>query len=411
MAKTLDVYLFSDLTGHLTQDEVGRMRFKYADSWLKNPLSMPLSRSLPLRDQRYSNRECRGYFAGVLPEADKRKLIARNLGISDQNDYSMLEQIGGDCAGAVTFLPSGATLPDRDDRFREINSDELANLLAELPQRPLLAGTDGLRLSLAGAQDKLAVHVDGEKILLMLGTSPSTHILKPAVQSYEGIVSNEAACMLLAARIGLDVAKTEVRQVHGVQYLLVERYDRSRNARTGRVGRLHQEDLCQALGVVPEKKYQSEGGPSLEHCFALLREVSTTPIEDLKALLDAVIFNAIIGNNDAHAKNFSLLYERGDFSRVRLAPLYDLISTVMYPQLSKRMAMKIGSESVSDNLVPAHVEKFAKGAGLSPAIVVRRVKEVAHLVTKAAIPYLNHPEVGVVMSAIKVRAETFVSRF
>jgi HipA-like C-terminal domain len=156
-----------------------------------------------------------------------REIIARNLGISARNDYAMLEQIGGECAGAVTFIPAGEGLPERNYSYRALSSEELAAILKELPKRPLLAGEEGIRLSLAGAQDKVAVRIEGAEISLPLGGAPSTHILKPAVAHFEGVVFNEALCMKLAAAAGLPAASVETRTVDGMEYLLVERYDRT----------------------------------------------------------------------------------------------------------------------------------------------------------------------------------------
>jgi serine/threonine-protein kinase HipA len=166
---------------------------------------------LPLRKERFSRNECRGYFGGILPEESKREIIARNLGISARNDYAMLEQIGGECAGAVTFVPTGEPLPENDYRYRTLSSEELAAVLRELPKRPLLAGEEGIRLSLAGAQDKVAVRVDCGEISLPLGGAPSTHILKPGGERFEGVVANEALCMKLAAAIGIPTAKVSMQ--------------------------------------------------------------------------------------------------------------------------------------------------------------------------------------------------------
>jgi serine/threonine-protein kinase HipA len=388
MAKTLDVYLHSEPVGHLIQDDGGQMIFQYAESWLERVGASPLSQSLPLRKERFSRNECRGYFGGILPEESKREIIARNLGISARNDYAMLEQIGGECAGAVTFVPTGEPLPESEYRYRTLSSKELAAVLRELPRRPLLAGDEGIRLSLAGAQDKVAVRVDGDEISLPLGGAPSTHILKPGVERFEGVVANEALCMRLAAAIGIPTAKVETRSVEGVDYLLVERYDRIYRADPGRepvLDRLHQEDFCQALGIVSEMKYQKEGGPSLKQCFALLREVSSTPVIDLSRLLDAVIFNYLVGNNDAHGKNFSLLY-RGiatDDMQVSLSPLYDIVSTVYYPEISRTMAMKLGGEYSSEKVMPSNFEQFAAEAGLAKPMVRRRVIEVVEEILSA----------------------------
>lgn len=418
MTKTLDIYLHRDLVGHLMQDDHGVMVFSYIESWLKKPNAMSLSNSLPLREEPFGGRECKGFFGGILPEEEKRQLIAKNLGISARNDYAMLEQIGGECAGAVTFIPAGQTLPDSNYRYRQLSDKALAEILKELPRRPLMAGTEDVRLSLAGAQDKIAVHVSGDNISLPLGGAPSTHILKPAIERFEGLVFNEAVCMKAASAAGLPAAEVEFRQVEGIDYLLVERYDRQKRMVPGGAAfyqRLHQEDFCQALGVASERKYQSEGGPSLKQCFALLRGVSRVPIIDLQRLLDAVIFNVLIGNHDAHGKNFSFTYGEGSLitgKDIRLAPLYDLVSTIYYPELTSNMAMKVGGESKSEKLRPRNFEKLADEANLAKPMVIQRVPELARIVLETIDEIdIVHPVGREVMTLIKERCEKFIRLF
>jgi serine/threonine-protein kinase HipA len=417
MAHTLDVYLHTDLVGHLTQDDDGDMSFQYAESWLQRPGAVPLSHSLPPRKERFRRKECRGFFAGILPEASKREMIARNLGISARNDYAMLERIGGECAGAVTFLPHGEPMPDRHYGYRKLSDEELAVILKELPRRPLLAGEEGIRLSLAGAQDKLAVRLEGGAISLPLGGAPSTHILKPNVERFAGVVFNEAFCMQLAGAAGLPAAPVETRDVAGIGYLLVERYDRHhRPVPEGApvVERLHQEDFCQALGIVPEQKYQKEGGPSLKQCFALLREVSSSPVIDLAWLLDVVVFNYIVGNNDAHGKNFSLLYRPGDTGEpeIRLAALYDVVSTAYYPELSRDMAMRIGEQYSSEKVSLRDFERLADDAKLGKPLVRARLTEMTVRVRDALpkVPVTN-PVAEKVADLIRRRSDMALGEF
>lgn len=418
MTKTLDVYLHRDLAGHLIQDDHGVMSFTYVESWLEKPNAMPLSNSIPLQAEQFKGRECKGFFGGILPEENKRELIAKNLGISARNDYAMLEQIGGECAGAITFIPEGEALPDRNYRYRKLSDTALAEILKELPRRPLMAGGGEVRLSLAGAQDKIAVHVSGDTISLPLGGAPSTHILKPAIERFEGVVFNEAVCMKLASAVGLPTADVEFRQAEGIDYLLVERYDRQKRIiPNGPIyyERLHQEDFCQALGIPSEMKYQSEGGPSLKQCFALLRDVSRVPIIDLRHLLDAVIFNVLIGNHDAHGKNFSFTYGEGTLITgidIRFAPLYDLVSTVYYSELTPKMAMKIGGESRSDKLLLRNFEKLADEADLAKPFVVQRVPELAQAILETIDDIdISHPIGRDVITLIKKRCEKFLHLF
>ena len=418
MPRTLDVYLHRHLIGKLVQNDHGHMIFDYVESWLRNPTAIPLSQSLPLTKKHFTRNDCRGFFAGVLPDESKREIIARNLGISARNDFAMLERIGGECAGAVTFIPEGATLPEPDNAHRQLSPPELADIIKKLPRRPLLAGENGIRLSLAGAQDKIAVHVLSGQISVPLNGAPSTHILKPAIERFEGVVFNEALCMRLAQAVGLNTANVEIGQVEGIDYLLVQRYDRAMNAEwpggSERLSREHQEDFCQALGIVPEHKYQNEGGPSIKQCFELVRAASSTPVIDLQALLDAVIFNWLIGNNDAHGKNFSLVY-RGQISsglQTRLSPLYDLLSTVYYPELSPKMAMKLGSEYLSDRIAPANFERMAEEAGLAKPMMKGRVAELAHaVISKLPSVTTDHPVTLKVAKVIQSRCEQKLKSF
>lgn len=407
MARTLDVYLGRELAGHLIQDDGGQMVFDYAASWLSQSGAQPLSHSLPLQAERFKQNECRGFFGGILPEENKREIIARNLGISARNDYALLERIGGECAGAVTFVPAGEPLPERNDDYRALSSAELAGVLRELPRRPLLAGEAGIRLSLAGAQDKIAVRVEGDAVSLPLGGAPSTHILKPAVERFAGVVYNEAFCMSLAAAVGLPAARTEIRSVEGIEYLLVERYDRThRPDAAPQLERLHQEDFCQALGIVSELKYQKEGGPSLKQCFALLREVSSAPVLDLARLLDAAIFNFFVGNNDAHGKNFSLIYRGGE---TRLAPLYDVVSTCHYPELTREMAMRIGREYLCDRVTKQNFELLAEDAGLAKPLARRRVPELAEsILENLSAPAIAHPVAEALAEQIRARCNGII---
>jgi serine/threonine-protein kinase HipA len=389
MTRTLDVYLLEKLAGQLVQEDDGQLTFTYAESYLANPGALALSHSLPLSSEIYPSKICRGFFSGILPEGEKCEIIARNLGISARNDFSMLERIGGECAGAITFIPIGTAFPHEASQYRLLSEKELANVLRELPRRPLLAGDGEVRLSLAGAQEKMAVYVAEDAISIPLGIAPSTHIIKPDIPHYAGIVHNEALCMRLAKQIGLHVAHVETGSVEGIDFLLVQRYDRIPSSPEGNTSksrayykRIHQEDFCQAMGIASEKKYQIEGGPSIADCFKLLREVSNFPVLDLQRLLDAILFNFFIGNNDAHGKNFSLLYAIDPLSgsvHVQLAPLYDLVCTMYYPDLSPQMAMAIGKYK-PDRILPGHFEKMAEECGLSKSLVKKRVIEMAQII-------------------------------
>jgi serine/threonine-protein kinase HipA len=264
--------------------------------------------------------------------------------------------------------------------YQEIDAAQLEENLAQLPRRPLLAGEKGIRLSLAGAQGKLALKIEGGRFFLPIDGAPSSHIIKPGNPHFSGLVENEYFCMRLAAQSGLETAPVEIRTVGSIRVLQVERYDR-RRLPDGRLERIHQEDFCQALGIPPELKYQQEGGPNLQRCFELIRSISTIPGPDLLRLFDAVVFNVLIGNNDAHGKNFSFLREQNS---VRLAPFYDLVSTQAYPDLAHEMAMKLGGERDSRRLTTKNWRFFFDHAGIGQAAALRRLRVTADRIAKSA---------------------------
>jgi serine/threonine-protein kinase HipA len=368
----LIVYLNATKVGRLEQDDGGLLRFSYDPSWLANPDAIPLSRSLPLQAETFAGKKARPFFAGILPEEEPRKQIARILGISDTNDFAMLAGIGGECAGAVSLLAEDAApaVPGAAEH-RQLSERELEQIVAELPRRPLLAGRDGLRLSLAGAQDKLPVIVRDGGICLPLGNTPSTHILKPEPDRFPGLAANEVFCMALAGAVGLNVPHAEYRQIADKACILVERYDRRTDSH-GQTVRIHQEDFCQAMGFPPERKYQSEGGPTLRDCTSLLRDWSSAPALDIPAFIGGLIFNVLVGNADAHAKNYSLLYADG--SR-RMSPFYDLVSTLAWPELSKKLAMKIGGCESTNVFSMGDWKRMAKETGLGWPLVRERIGE------------------------------------
>ena len=388
MVHELEVWLFADRVGTLALVD-GRLSFRYAPGWLSRPDALALSASLPLQAEPFDDRTSRPFFAGLLPEGQMRRLIAQRFQVSGQNDFALLDHIGGECAGAVSFLEPGQALRTsaQGDDVQWLSDEEVVALLDELPRRPMLAGKDGLRLSLAGAQDKLPVVFDGERIGLPLEGAPSSHILKPAIVAVEDSVINEGFCMALAEAMQLKPAKAKIHVVLDRPFLLVERYDRVVIA-PGHRQRLHQEDFCQALGVVPEMKYQNEGGPDLTQCFDLVRRATRPSAPQVLRLFDCVIFNALIGNHDAHAKNFSLLYSG---KTPVLAPLYDTLSTAVYPTLTPKMAMKIGSKYKFSEVQARHWDQFAEAAGLAKAQAKRRVLSLAKSLPASARKLQSEP--------------------
>jgi serine/threonine-protein kinase HipA len=377
----LSVWWNGTEVGVLRIDQSGLTSFHYTDEWLQRDDASPISFALPLRTEPFSHRECRPFFDGLLPEAEQREIIASVLGVSQANHYKLLEALGGEIAGALTLWPEGEAPPSPPNSATEpetLSSKELIKILDRLPVTPMLAGQQGLRLSLAGAQSKLPVIRTKDGIALPAAGQPTTHILKPPIARFEHTTENEAFAMRLAAKIGLPVAPVEIAWAEDRTFLLVERYDRVRSD-DGLWQRVHQEDFCQALGCLPERKYASEGGPVFRDCFQLLREVTTRPAREVLKLLDAAVFNLIIGNADAHAKNFSAIYRDRETT---MAPLYDLLSTVAYPELAPNLAMKIAKRGRLEEIRKEDWSAFAGDIGMSGPFIRRRVGDLCELVTE-----------------------------
>lgn len=410
MKAKLSVWWDAKLVGALKLDEHGDMSFAYDPAWLADATAAPLSASLPKQAETFNRRACRPFFAGLLPEEGQREAAARALGLSKGNDFALLRALGGDVAGALTLWPEGETPPAIVESAspEALGDNALVAMLDELPTRPLLAGQDGLRLSLAGAQSKIPVVLVNGAIALPTPGQPTTHIMKPPIQRFSGTTENEAFAMALAAEVGLVVAPAEARVASGRGFLLVTRYDRALSP-DARVIRLHQEDFCQALGIPPEHKYAVEGGPTFKTGFELLRRVATRPAVEVLKLLDAAIFNLIIGNADAHGKNFSLLYGA---EGATLAPLYDLLSTVAYPDLSPKLAMKIAKCATLEEIDDSTWPKFAADAGLAAPFVRRRVKDLASVVAdstssvaeRISMPGLSQADLARFAALIAARA-------
>ncbi|MGD9944501.1 MAG: type II toxin-antitoxin system HipA family toxin [Burkholderiaceae bacterium] len=344
--RALRVYFDDRYAGSLTQDDAGSLSFAYAATYLADRQSRAISFAMPLREYGYEDRIARPYFSGLLPDEGARRRLAAALGVSAENPFGLLEIIGGDCAGALSLYPSGVepAFP-AVERARWLRGEELAELVERLELRPLLAGEHGLRLSLAGAQNKLAVCARKDAIGIAQDGAPTTHILKPPITALDGTVENELFCLRLASRLRLPVAHAELRHAGSMPLLLVERYDRA--TLNGRVHRLHQEDFCQALSVSPELKYEVEGGPGVSQSLALIDRACARPAADRLGFVRGLIYQYLIGNADGHAKNYALLY-RG--VAPDLAPFYDLLCTAVYPRLSKALAMRIGGRNMPDTI-------------------------------------------------------------
>jgi serine/threonine-protein kinase HipA len=381
----LTVFWDSVFVGQLIATGRLDMSFAYSPDYLARDGAHPISFSMPLQAEPFSSELTKSWFANLLPEGEVRTHVARELRVSERNDFALLGGLGGDCAGALRIVPE-STLGDVPGTLTPLSWLDIEQRIALSPRPSLLAlmiHEDGLRLSLAGAQDKLPVHWADGVLSLPDGAAASTHLLKISNDNFPGLVYNELFCMTLAKHIGLNVPSVQLAPTE-TPILMVERYDR-RTEPDGRVTRLHQEDFCQALGMPPEMKYQNEGGPSTSDMFSVLAEASTSPLLDKRALIAWVIFNYLIGNADAHAKNVSLLMgSLDDRTEVRLAPVYDLVCTEIYGSLNQKLAQKIGGEYRPKIIGARHWERFADSIGVKPGYLWDLVNESCDRVDESA---------------------------
>jgi serine/threonine-protein kinase HipA len=384
MAEALSVWLHGMRVASIDQDRY-RPRLTYTDEALdRYPLGTPvLSLSLPVRPQRYTQGTVRPYLDGLLPEGDARKAIARDVHVAERDTYGLIRALGRDCAGAIVIQPEGDPPPPTPTTTsaEPLSDSELEALVRDLRSAPLGAG-GRVRVSLAGVQEKLVLTrmTDGSWGRPVDGT-PSTHILKPEIASFPDTVENEALCMRIARHLGLSIAAIDTTEIAGRKLIIVERYDR-RVATDGTVERIHQEDLCQATGVPPESKYQEDGGPSLRRIADILAAVAAPG--SLERLLQAVTVNCLVGNGDAHAKNFSLLHH--PTGALTLAPLYDLMCTQWYGD--DRLAMYVDDVHRTDRVTTDRIVNEAARWGMPherAATIVNELVDAAPAAISAAL--------------------------
>jgi serine/threonine-protein kinase HipA len=365
MQNALTVWRNGRALGTLTSTRTG-LRFVYEPIEVERiGLGIPVvSASMPTSLRSYANRACQPFFDGLLPEGEARRIIAYDLGVAESDTYGLLRALGRDCAGALTIIPKGQ-LPPRSlpvDALQQLDADEIDQRVANLRFQPLGVDAD-VRVSLGGVQEKLLLtkRSDGSWALPSAEVA-STHILKPEISGLDGSVHNEAVCLAFALHLGVRAASTAIESFGRRDVLVVQRFDRQISPNQT-VRRAHQETACQALAVPvasTARKYQDAGGPSLRAIAALLRKWGTT--SDLEELLCQLTVNMVVGNADAHAMNTSIVLNND--GTIELSPMYDVFSTVAYPQLSKTVGMFVDGEKDIGLIGRAHLVREAIGWGL-----------------------------------------------
>jgi serine/threonine-protein kinase HipA len=368
----LAVWLYGDRVAIIDRHR-GRPRLFYTEDALSRyELGMPLlSLSLPISERRYTQGIVRPFIDGLLPEGESRKSIARDVGMRVDDTYGLIRELGRDCAGAIVIQPADEPAPPTPTTITAevLTPDDVATLVSNLRSAPLGAG-GRVRISLAGVQEKLLLtHMPDGKWGRPVDGTPSTHIFKPDIAAYPKTVENEAFCMRIAQNLGLPVAAVETTGMAKRQLIVVERFDRTVGP-DGAVERIHQEDFCQATGVPPDTKYEEDGGPSLQRIAGILQSVAAA--DSLERLLRAVTLNVLIGNGDAHAKNFSLLHHAS--GALTLTPLYDLMCTLHYGD--DRLAMYIDTVQRTDRVTAERIANEAVGWGMSRERAVSTVNDI-----------------------------------
>lgn len=378
----LNVFLNGRLVGRLNRQSSGAIDFRYDPAWLDWEHALPISLSLPLREDRYIGAPVIAVFDNLLPDSGMiRRRIAERIHAQGPDTYSLLSAVGRDCVGALQFL-TGDDEPHPPGMLegRPVGDDEIARIVRDLASAPLGLGEDeDFRISIAGAQEKTALLFWKDRWHKPLGATATTHILKPRIGRLpNGVdlsdsVENEFLCLKLTSALGLPSAEVSIRDFEGERVLVVERFDR-RWTRDGRLLRLPQEDCCQALSVPPTLKYAAEGGPGV-HAILDLLKASDDPDADRTAFLRALVVFWLLGATDGHAKNFSIhLFPGGRF---RMAPLYDVISAqpsvdagqIRRNQMKLAMALGNSRHYVVTSIAPRHFLQTAAKAGIGSSVL------------------------------------------
>lgn len=421
MSENLWVIADRSVVGRITRTG-NRLAFRYEDEWRNSPKAFPISLSMPLVVPEHSHKAVDAFLWGLLPDnIQVLEQWGKRFHVSPRNAFKLISHVGEDCAGAVQFVA-----PERVDNLLESPDETTVTWLSDedLGQRIRLllenhgitrTGTDTGQFSLAGAQPKTALYRDPVtgRWGVPEGRTPTTHILKPSAEHFDGYAENEHFCLCLAREMGLKAANSTVIHADGQPVIVIERYDRL--SRNGRFVRIHQEDFCQALAIPPDLKYQNDGGPSTKAIAGVLKDSSSEVMTDLWRFAEALAFNWLIAGTDAHAKNYSLLLAAR--SQVRLAPLYDLASSLPYPAdvspHKARLAMKIGSKYKIKDVVGRHWSACARELGLPPAELLERIGTMASLIPDAATRVadsmeksgIRHQVIGVMLEELARHAE------
>jgi serine/threonine-protein kinase HipA len=405
--------------GRVLRARNGRLAFVYNESWQGRPDAYPLSLSMPLALTQHGHAKINAFLWGLLPDNDRViETWAGRHHVSPRYSFGLISHVGEDCAGAVQFVTQDRlSRMQREPRAQEVRwltEDQVAERLRDLryDHSAWRIPSDTGQFSLAGAQPKTALFFENGRWGIPSGRTPTTHILKPPTGDWDGHGENEHFCLELARSLGLTVANTSVTRFGNETAIVIERYDRTQVG--GTVVRIHQEDMCQAHGLSPTRKYENEGGPGILKIVELLRNHSSRPQADVDSFIDAVAYNWLIAGTDAHAKNYSVLI--GAEGRVRFAPLYDIASILPYKGMNimkAKLAMKIGGSYRLWQIRTSQWKKLAAGLRIDPDLLISQIAQLAELVLEHAHTVasriqkegLSHPLIPKLAYAVEARAK------
>lgn len=383
MENKAPIFFFNQLAGELSQDNYGMLSFQYNHDYT-TANGTPISHSMPLTSEIYYGNEAHAYFTGLLPEEAMLTATAKAIGTSSLNFLKLLTELGKEPIGAIQI---GLNTLSKTHQYEEITLVELDNIIIKNDSLlSTLYQEKELRLSLAGAQSKTGLFFDNQRYFVPQNGSPSNIIIKPSNRQYPDLVFNEYACLKIAASLGILTPPVRLVLTPSQSLFVIERYDRIIDQND--IQRLHQEDFCQALGIQNRNKYEADGGPSFNQCVQLLRKATTIPATEINRFISLFIFNLIIGNKDAHGKNYSILNKNNTSV---LAPAYDVLSTTYYPGLSVRMSMSINGKFELDEITKEDLIQMAQSANISGKLVLKEYHRIKDNLLPTATKVLADP--------------------
>jgi serine/threonine-protein kinase HipA len=398
---TLDVRMNGRLVGFLHKLPSGAMTFQYADEWLEISQARPISLSLPLRALAYKGAQIYNFFDNLLPDNERiRARIQAKFKISSSHPFDLLSAIGADCVGAIQLGPEQALSKVDMTTAQALSTAEIAKLLKGYGTDPLGVNeeVEDLRISIAGAQEKTALLWHQEQWCRPIGPTPTSHIFKLPIGSItkndidlSESCENEWLCLEIAKAFDFPTAKAKIECFEDVKVLVVERFDRHWSSDGQWLMRLPQEDMCQALGISPNLKYQSDGGPGMAEIMKVLLGAHNANADREQFFRSQILF-WLLAATDGHAKNFSIHLEAG--GSYSLTPLYDVISFYPYISASKpvqkiKMAMALKGTKRNNyhwsNIQLRHFISTAKAINFSPKkdeLILKEMLEKANHVAK-----------------------------